>query len=254
MDRLSGKIAVVTGGASGIGAATVRSLTRHGASVISTDVQTDLGEAVASEYGATFVAHDVSNPDSWKNIERIVKEKFGRLDILFNNAGISPLMNIEEIDLERWNRTIGINLTGIMLGCQMAIRLMKQNPGGSSGSIINTASTSAFMAMALDAAYTASKGGVLSLTKAVAVHCARGLNIRCNALVPGSTRTGMTKPYMDSSEEAARALEGMSPLGRMADPAELAAMVVFLASDESSYCTGAEFIVDGGLLAAHPGT
>lgn len=251
--RLENKVAIVTGGASGIGAATVRAFTAEGAKVISTDVQSDAGQMLADETGATFITHDVADPEAWAKVEQTVMDRFGRLDVMFNNAGVAAVQNIEEVDLEKWNWVLGINLTGVMLGCQSAIRLMKANPGGSSGSIINTASTVAFTGIAQDAAYTATKGAVRSLTHSVAIHCARGLNIRCNALIPGSTRTGMLQEHLDQGPEVVRAIEGMSPMGRIAEPRELAAMVVFLASDDSSYCTGAEFKVDGGMLASHAG-
>ncbi|KHK89796.1 SDR family oxidoreductase [Novosphingobium malaysiense] len=253
MNRLSGKVAVITGGASGIGAASVRAFAAEGAQVVSTDVQVDAGKAIAEEAGAIFVEHDVSDAGAWAEIEDLIRARFGRLDVMFNNAGIAPVQNVEEVDLATWNRTIGVNMTGVMLGCQTAIRLMKKNPGGSSGSIINTASTVAYMGIAQDLAYTATKGAVRALTKSVAVHCARGLNIRCNALIPGSTRTGMLQDHLDLGAEVVASINGMSPMGRIAEPSELAAMAVFLASDDASYSTGAEFKVDGGMLAAHPG-
>lgn len=253
MTTLEGKVAVVTGGASGIGAATVRAFVAKGAKVICTDVQAESGQAIAAETGAIFVEHDVSDPAAWERVANAAKDRFGRLDVMFNNAGIAPVQNVEEVDLMNWNRTLSVNLTGVMLGSQIAIRLMKQNPGGSSGSIINTASTTAYMGIAQDLAYTATKGAVRAMTKSIAVHCARGLNIRCNALVPGSTRTGMLQKHLDLGPEVVESVSAMSPMNRIAEPAELAAMVVFLASDESSYCTGAEFVVDGGTLAAHPG-
>jgi NAD(P)-dependent dehydrogenase (short-subunit alcohol dehydrogenase family) len=253
MGRLAGKVAVVTGGASGIGAATVAAFAAEGAKVLATDVQVAKGKAVAAEFGAAFLEHDVSDPSDWQRVADAVAQQFGRLDIMFNNAGISGGQTVEQVDLETWNRVIAINLTGVMLGSQTAIRLMKQNPGGSSGSIINTASTVAFVGIAQDLAYTATKGAVRAMTKSIAVYGARGLNIRCNALIPGATRTGMLQPHLEADPRAEEATKAMSPLNRIADPKELAAMVVFLASDESSFCTGAEFIVDGGMLATHAG-
>lgn len=252
--RLDGRVAVVTGAASGIGAASVRALAQAGAQVIGTDIQVEAGEAVAADAGTAFLRHDVADPAGWQTLETLVRDRFGRLDVMFNNAGIAPVQGIEEVTLDSWNRTLSINLTGVMLGCQSAFRMMKDNPGGpAGGSIINTSSTVAFMGIAQDAAYTATKGAVRALTKSVAVHGAREYGIRCNSLVPGSTRTGMLQPHLDLGPEVAAAIDGMSPMGRIADPAELAAMVVFLASDQSAYCNGAEFIVDGGMLASHPG-
>jgi NAD(P)-dependent dehydrogenase (short-subunit alcohol dehydrogenase family) len=250
--RLSGKVAVVTGGASGIGAATVRLFSAEGAQVVVADLQVAKGEAVAVETGATFLRHDVGDPAAWQEVDDLVRDRFGRLDVMFNNAGIAASQNIEEVDFESWNRTLAVNLTGVMLGAKTAIALMKDNPGGSCGSIINTSSTAAFTGIQQDVAYTATKGAVRAMTKSIAVHGARGLNIRCNALIPGATMTGMLEPHLKDPQAAAAAC-AMSPLGRIADPSELAAMVLFLASDESSFCTGAEFIVDGGMLAGHPG-
>lgn len=253
MGRLAGKVAVITGAASGIGAAAVRLFAAEGATIIATDVQVEKGEAVAAEVGALFLQHDVTDPQSWARVANTVTQRCGRLDVMFNNAGVMGNLDIEQVDMATWAHVIAINLTGVMLGSQTAIRLMKNNPGGSSGSIINTASTVSFMGLAQDVAYTASKGGVRAMTKSIAVHGARGLNIRCNALVPGVTRTGMTQAILDAGPEAIESAKNISPLGRMGSPEELAAMAVFLASDESSYCTGAEFIVDGGAICGHPG-
>jgi NAD(P)-dependent dehydrogenase (short-subunit alcohol dehydrogenase family) len=182
-----------------------------------------------------------------------VRDRFGRLDVMFNHAGVLDAHSIEDVHLANWNRVVAINLTGVRLGSQTAIKLMKQNPGGASGSIISTASTTSFMGIAQSAAYTATKGGVNALAKLVAVYGAQGLKIRCNALVPGATMTGITQTYIDSSPDALERVSGMAPLGRIGQPAELAAMALFLASDESSFCTGGAFCVDGGMLSAHPG-
>jgi NAD(P)-dependent dehydrogenase (short-subunit alcohol dehydrogenase family) len=253
MGRLENKVAVITGAASGIGAATVRAFAADGAKILAADVQVAKGEAVAAEVGASFVRHDVSDPSSWKNLEALVETRFGQLDVMFNNAGIAANQDIETVDLETWNRVLAINLTGVMLGSQTAIRLMKRNPGGSSGSIINTASTVSFVGIPQDLAYTATKGAVRAMTKSIAVYGARGLNIRCNSLVPGATRTGLLQPFLELDPRAEENVKSMSPMHRIGEPRELAAMVVFLASDESSFCTGAEFVVDGGMLCAHPG-
>ncbi len=145
--QLAGKVAIVTGGASGIGAATVKRFVEEGAKVFSTDVQVALGQSTADEAGALFMAQDVSDSEGWDQVMAKVESEFGRLDILVNNAGIVIGKNIEDVDLDSWHHLLGINLTGVMLGCQKAIAMMKKNPGGSSGSIINISSTSAFAAL-----------------------------------------------------------------------------------------------------------
>lgn len=254
MTDLTGKVAIVTGGASGIGAATVRRLRSEGVEVVSTDLQVDLGAQVAAESGATFVEQDVSDPESWSAVVDAAVADHGRLDIMVNNAGITGGASIADIDLERWHKIIGVNLTGVMLGCQHAIAAMRNNPGGSSGSIVNVASTTAFTALPGDVAYTASKGGVRSLTKSVATWCGQqGLNIRCNALIPGATDTGIIEKASQRVPGLRDHLATMSPLGRMGTPDDLAGAVVFLAGDDSGFITGADFFVDGGALAIHPG-
>ena len=252
--RLDGKVAIITGGASGIGAASARRFAAEGAQVVVADVQADRGAAVAREIGGLFVELDVASEDAWKAAMAVVETRHGRLDVVFNNAGIVSRTSIEDLDLATWNRTIGINLTGVMLGCREGIAMMKRNPDGPKGSIINTASTAAFAAIPGDPAYSATKSGVRMLSKAVAVHCARaGYQIRCNSLHPGATDTPILGPTLHEMPQFLAAVNNMSPMGRMGQPEEIAAMAVFLASDEASYVTGAELLVDGGMLAGHPG-
>ena len=245
------RVTVSTGAASGIGAATARRFTECGAKVIATDVQHEQGNALAKELGATFLHQDVSDPQRWTEVTDAARDQFGRLDILVNNAGLTLRKSIEDIDLDTWTRGINILLTGVMLGCQNAIRVMKSNPGGSCGAIVNVASTTAFTALPGDVTYTSAKSGVRMLSKSVAVHCAQqGYQIRCNALIPGATMTGITGTLPD---EVLAAVAATSPLNRLAQPEELAAAAAFLASDECSFMTGAELLVDGGALAVHPG-
>jgi 3(or 17)beta-hydroxysteroid dehydrogenase len=252
--RLEGKVAVITGGASGIGAAAARRFAAEGARVIVADVQDDLGQAVAAGIDGLYLHLDVAHEPDWKAAASAVESRHGRLDVMFNNAGIVSGRSIEDLDLATWDRIIGINLTGVMLGCQTAIRLMKANPDGPSGSIINTASTAAYAAIPGDPAYSATKSGVRLLTKAVAVHCARaGYGIRCNSLHPGATETPIMAPALQAAPQLIDAFNKMSPLGRMAQPEEIAAVAVFLASDDASYVTGAEYLADGGMMAGHPG-
>lgn len=252
--RLAGRVAIVTGGASGMGAATVRRLVAEGVSVVSTDVDVEQGEAVAGAAGAEFVAHDVSDPEQWQPVVDRALNSFGRLDIMVNNAGIVRRGTIADVSMETWAEVIGVNLTGVMLGCKHAIAAMQQNPGGSSGSIINIASTTAFTAIPSDVSYVASKGGVRSMSKSVAVYCGQqGLNIRCNAIIPGATDTGIIASAAARQPGVREHLATISPLGRMGTPDDIAAAVVFLASDDSSFMTGADLMVDGGALAVHPG-
>ncbi len=252
--QLAGKVAIVTGGASGIGAATVKRFVEEGAKVLSTDVQEELGRSAAKEAGALFIVQDVSDPEGWDRVMAKVQREFGRLDILVNNAGIVIGKNIEDVDLDSWHHLLGINLTGVMLGCQKAIAMMKKNPGGSSGSIINIASTSAFAALPGDVTYTASKSAVRMLSKSVAVHCAHNnLNIRCNNLIPGATHTAIIDTAAEMVPGMVEIAAAMSPMKRIGQGSDLAAAVVFLAGDDSSFVTGSDLLVDGGMLAVHPG-
>ncbi len=254
MARLDGKVAIVTGAASGIGAACARAFAAEGAKVVVTDVQVEKGEAVAREVGGAFLRHDVASEADWATVTERVLADHGRLDVLVNNAGVFFPGDIETVKLEDWNRVLGINLTGTMLGCRAAIRLMKANPGGPSGSIVNVSSITGFIGLANGAAYTASKGAVRLLTKSVAVHCARTYRtIRCNSLHPGTIDTPMNQAAFEASgdPDGMRAVfAGLQPIGRMASAEEMAACALFLASDEASFVTGTELVADGGWLAA----
>ncbi|MFN5821597.1 MAG: SDR family NAD(P)-dependent oxidoreductase, partial [Novosphingobium sp.] len=225
MGNLAGKVAIVTGAASGIGRATAIRLAADGAQVIATDVV----PAPAYPPGIEFLPQDVADGARWAEVVDHAVSKHGRLDILVNNAGYTVQKSIEDVTMADWDRGIGVLLTGVMLGCQTAIRAMKANPGGSSGAIVNVASTTAYAALPGDVTYTSAKSGVRMLTKSVAVHCAQeGYNIRCNAMVPGATDTGVfTK--MDAIDPQLRHLVAKtSPLGRLGNPAEIAAAIAFL--------------------------
>jgi NAD(P)-dependent dehydrogenase (short-subunit alcohol dehydrogenase family) len=250
--RLAGKVALVTGGASGIGAACARLFSAEGAKVMVTDVQD--GEAVARETGGGFLHHDVTSEEAWIEVVSKTTERFGRLDVLMNNAGVFAPAPIEEVTLEVWNRVLAVNLTGVMLGCKHGIAAMKANPGGPAGSIINVSSIAGYIGLASSAAYTASKGGVRLLTKSVAVHCARTYKtIRCNSLHPGTIDTPMNQAAFEASGDPQGMREFFStlqPIGRLASAEEMANCALFLASDESSFVTGSELLADGGWLAA----
>jgi len=254
MTRLAGKTAIITGGASGMGAAMVRRFVEEGAQVLSTDVQEELGESVAEQAGAVFAPHDVADPKGWERIMAMAQDAFGRLDTMVNNAGIVMGKSIEEVDLESWHHLLGINLTGVMLGCQNAIRAMRGNPGGSGGSIINIASTTAFAALPSDVSYTASKSGVRMLTRSVAVHCAQqGTDIRCNNIIPGGIHTGIIDAAKAAVPDIVDHVAAMSPMNKIGHGADIAGAAVYLASDDAAFVTGSDLLVDGGTLAVHPG-
>lgn len=254
MGRLHDKVAIITGGASGIGAAAARLFAAEGAKVVVADVSDDLGAAVARDIDGQFIHLDVASEPGWAALMAQVEARYERLDVVFNNAGIVLGQSIEALDLASWDRIIGVNLTGVMLGCQKGIAQMKKNPFGPKGAIINTASTAAYAAIPGDPAYSATKSAVRLLTKAVAVHCARaGYAIRCNSLHPGATETAILAPVLKAAPQMRASFDAMSPMGRMAQPEEIAAVAVFLASDDASYVTGAEFLADGGMMAGHPG-
>ncbi len=251
--RLKDKIALVTGGASGIGEGIVRRFAREGAQVWLADVAQELGQSVAGEVGATFVPLDASCEADWASAMARIEQSHGRLDILVNNAGIISNASIDTISLEAWNRVVAVNLTGPMLGCRAAIALMRANPEPSGGSIINVASTVSFLGLPNDVVYTATKSGILGLTRSAAAQCARmGWNIRINSLHPGTTDTAILRRHIADDPSMLGKFNAMSPLGRMAHIDEEAALALFLASDEASYCTGGAFVADGGLTSTHP--
>ncbi len=254
MARLENKVAIITGGASGIGQATAERFAREGAAVAVVDVNTDLGEKVADQIRssngrAIFIQADVSRADDCQRMIATTEDELGKLDILFNNAGI---MHSDDGDAEQtseaiWDLTLAINLKGVFFGCKFGIPALRRAGGGS---IINTASFVALLGAATpQIAYTASKGGVLALTRELAVVHARE-NIRVNALCPGPLQTELLMKFLDSPEKKHRRLVHV-PMGRFGLAREMADAALFLASDESSYVTGTDFKVDGGLTAAY---
>jgi NAD(P)-dependent dehydrogenase (short-subunit alcohol dehydrogenase family) len=248
--RLEGKVAVVTGGCSGIGLATVRRFAQEGAKVVIGDLDDSAGEALADELGGAYVHCDVAAKDDVDRLFATAKEKFGRLDIAFNNAGISPPEDdsILDTDLDAWRRVQEVNLTSVYLCCKAALPYMLEQK---SGSIINTASFVAVMGAATSQiSYSASKGGVLSMTRELGVQFARE-GVRVNALCPGPVNTPLLKELFAKDEErAARRLVHV-PMGRFGEPEEMANAVLFLASDESSFMTASTFLVDGGISGAY---
>jgi 3(or 17)beta-hydroxysteroid dehydrogenase len=251
MNELSGQVAIVTGGASGIGASTVKLLAEAGATVISADIQQPSKDAPGR-----FVPHDVASEDAWKALLADTLQREGRLDILVNNAGISGgWANIETTTVEQWRRTESINSEGVFLGCKYAIEGMKMtgpDKPAAKGSIVNVSSVAALTGSAGPAAYCAAKGAVRLLSKSVALYCAeKKYGIRCNSVHPGGVDTPIFNPLWQAmGHEQGKAMLGAHhPIGRMAEPDDLGEMILWLASDRSSFVTGAEFVADGGLTS-----
>ena len=254
MSRLAGKIALITGGASGLGKGIAQRFVEEGATTFITDVAKN-GQAVADSLGAHFLTQDVRSEDEWQAVTSDIVAQHGRLDIVVNNAGIFTSCPVDETPLEDWQRVLDVNLTGVFLGCKYAVRQMKQNPDGPSGSIINLSSVVGLRGQLGGASYSASKGGVRLLTKSVALENAR-IGIRCNSIHPGVIDTPIMDPLFAASEdpEAMRAgIEQSLPIGYMGDPArDIGNAAVYLASDESVYLTGTEHVVDGGMTMGLP--
>jgi NAD(P)-dependent dehydrogenase (short-subunit alcohol dehydrogenase family) len=252
--RIEGRTAVVTGGCSGIGLATVRRFVEEGARVVVGDIDDAAGEALVTELGgpdvATYVHVDVTSKDEVDALFRTAKDIYGSVDIAFNNAGISPPEDdsILDTDLDAWRRVQEVNLTSVYLCCKAALPYMLEQKRGS---IINTASFVAVMGAATSQiSYSASKGGVLSMSRELGVQFARE-GVRVNALCPGPVNTPLLKELFAKDEErAARRLVHV-PMGRFAEPEEMANAVLFLASDESSFMTANTFLVDGGISGAY---
>jgi 3(or 17)beta-hydroxysteroid dehydrogenase len=253
--RVEGKVAIVTGGASGIGAETARRLAALGAQVTLTDVNEAGGVAVAKEIGgaAAFIDHDVSDEDQWRRVLEDVRRRHGRLDVLVNNAGIVVAATIEDTTLEQWRLIHAVNAEGVFLGCKHAIPAMRASGGGS---IVNISSLASLRGTPIYAAYSASKGAVRSLTKTVAVHCReKGDAIRCNSIHPGGVSTPMVHGLMKGGAGIDLAGEGGDAIAQQMGlglPEDIANLVVYLASDESRYVNGAEIAIDGGASAAIP--
>ncbi|HEY0315528.1 MAG TPA: SDR family oxidoreductase [Sphingomonas sp.] len=254
MGRLKGKVALVTGGTGGIGAATVRRLAAEGSTVVFTGRNGEAGASVASGCGAHFHKHDVDDRPGWDGLMAMIREHFGRLDIAFANAGIEGGdTNIEDISLDAWDALVAINLTGPMLTAKHAIAAMRDNPEGPGGSIILNSSMNGILALGGNVAYSTTKGALRLLAKSVAMYCANtGLGIRCNSIHPGVVETQMIKDAIAGAPDptaARKTLEGLAPLKRMARMEEVAGLVVYLASDEAAFVTGSEYGIDGGSTA-----
>jgi 3(or 17)beta-hydroxysteroid dehydrogenase len=238
--QLDGKIALITGGTSGIGAGTVRRLTAEGARVIFTGSNAAAAETICAETGAQFYPQRVQEPTSWAPLMEEIRTKYGRLDIAFANAGMEAGDgSIESITFEGWQG------------------VLDDNPGGATGSIIINSSMNAHRAMGNFMAYSVTKAAVVALTKSVAVHCGnQGYKIRCNAILPGVVETAMITNLINGAPDPAAArgaYEGMSPLKRMANVDEIAKLVAFLASDDAAFISGSEYVIDGATTAGMMG-
>lgn len=266
MGRLDGRVAIVTGAGKGIGAATSALLAGEGAKVLLTDIDAAAGEKIADDIQnrsgvASFITHDVTDETAWEGVMAHAVATYGRVDILVNNAGIAPSGGpIEDLSLADWRHVTAIDLDSVFLGCKHAIRAMKKNGkenGG--GSIINISSIMGIIGQPNAAAYNAAKGGVRLLTKVAALECAdAGYGIRVNSVHPGFVDTplvrnavnnGVVAGRMGSENEAFDLLTMLHPIGRLGVPKDIANAILFLASDESAFMTGAELVVDGGYTA-----
>jgi len=253
MDRVKGKVAIITGGAGGMGRAHAMLLAKEGAKVVVTDTQEVQGKKVAEEIRsqggeAVFIKHDVSSETEWKRVIAETVERFGKLDILVNNAGVMLWKKIEDTSLEEWRWLMSVNLEGVFLGTKHAMEAMKKSGGGS---IINISSTAGIVGTLDTSAYHASKGGVRIFTKAAALECSKAgydYNIRVNSIHPGVIKTPLVAELFRDEDKMRTALS-WHPIGHFGEPEDIAYGVLYLASDESKFVTGAELVIDGGWTA-----
>jgi 3(or 17)beta-hydroxysteroid dehydrogenase len=252
MFDFSGKVVLVTGAASGLGLDCSGAFVKAGAKVMMTDVQGDLGLSAAQDLGgnAAFVEQDVRDEARWQEVVAETVRRFGGLHVLVNAAGIAMYAGIEETTLAQFRNIHAVNVEGVFLGCKAVIPAMRASGGGS---IVNLSSTAGLRGVGKLAAYCSAKGAVRMLTKSVAVECAeKGDNIRCNSLHPSYTDTPMVQSLINLGPDPAlmrRRLEKVSPMNRLGEPREVSSVILFLASDQASFITGAEIPVDGGTTA-----
>jgi NAD(P)-dependent dehydrogenase (short-subunit alcohol dehydrogenase family) len=262
MDRVKGKVVIITGAARGLGKAQALLLAEEGAKVAATDIDEVRGMGVVEEVErkggeALFVKHDVSQEESWKEVMEKTLSAYGGLDVLVNNAGVFFNKPVEEISLEEWRQLMSVNLEGVFLGTKQAILRMKKTGGGS---IINISSTAGLVGMPDSSAYVASKGAVRLFTKATALECSKAVhdhNIRVNSIHPGLIRTEMFEEILKDEaektgvkqEDVEKLFRDMTMVGHFGSPVDVAYGVLYLASDESRYITGAELVIDGGVTA-----
>ena len=255
MNRMRGKIAIVTGGAVGIGRACALKLAEEGAAVTVTDLDGENGSLVVEEIrgrggDAIFIEQDVADEGRWEHVMRLVIERYKQLDVLVNNAGVALAKDVEHTTLEEWRRLMSINLDGVFLGTRHAIQAMK---GARNGSIVNLSSIEGLIGDPNLAAYNASKGGVRLFTKSAALYCAKaGYNIRVNSVHPGYIWTPMVENYLKAQGDVAQGrklLDSLHPIGHVGEPDDIAYGVLYLASDEAKFVTGTELVIDGGYTA-----
>lgn len=256
--RLSGKVCLITGAARGIGLATAKAFINEGAVVIMSDVDDASGQSEAKALGekASYFHLDVSKPDQWQYVMEQIQLEHSKIDVLVNNAGITGQQaglgpqDPENMSLEAWDKVHHINSDGVFLGCKYAIKYMKKN---SHSSIINVSSRSGIVGIPGSAAYASSKASVRNHTKSVALYCAeKGYDIRCNSVHPAAILTPLWEPFLGSGEDRVQNLKKMAadiPLKRLGRPEEVAATILFLATDECLFMTGSEIVIDGGILA-----
>ncbi|MFP7242419.1 NADP-dependent (R)-specific alcohol dehydrogenase [Pediococcus pentosaceus] len=248
-NRLAGKVAIVTGGTMGIGRAIAEQFVAEGAKVVITARKADLGEKVAQEIGQPeqiqFLQQDVADEERWQVIFDETERRFGKVTTLVNNAGMALAKDIEHTTTEEWHRVMAVNLDSVFFGTRLGIQRMKNDDNAAS--IINMSSIEGFVGDPILAAYNASKGGVRMMSKSAALYTAlNDLGVRVNTVHPGYIRTPMVA---DTPMETAMAARTKTPLGHLGDPNDIAYMCVFLASDESKFATGSEYVVDGGYTA-----
>jgi 3alpha(or 20beta)-hydroxysteroid dehydrogenase len=247
MGRLKDKVAIITGGSQGQGASHVRKFVEEGAKVVFTDISVEKGQALEKEIGENvkFVKHDVANEDDWKNVVAVAEETFGPVNVLVNNAGISIVKHIADLSEEEYRKVMDVNQVGVFLGMKTVLPSMKK---AEKGSIINLSSTNGFQASPGGSAYDSSKFAVRGITKSAALEFAE-FGIRVNSVHPGPIQTPFIEAAGDAGKEQFDQVLAAIPMKRIGQAEEISNLILFLASDESSFSTGSEFIADGGMMA-----
>ena len=248
-ERLKDKVALITGAAQGLGKEMAKSMMEEGAKVYISDINQDMLDETVSELSCSGIKLDVTKSEDWEKTVTQIKEQSGSLNILVNNAGIGNGGDIESTDIETWKLVHNVNLDSVFLGCKLALPLMRDS---GNGSIINISSMSGIVASHNTSAYNSSKAAVRHLSKSIALHCAKSTNlVRCNSIHPVFTRTAMVQSMIDAAPDRniEQKLIQQIPIRKLAEPIDIANAAIFLASDESSFITGTELLIDGGLSA-----